>query len=682
VVTEAWPHWQVLVIGLVLLAIYGPSLVLPYYFIDDFWLYRWPDMGFPDRVEVVMLRQGRPVMAFLCWLVQLLKSQMGVNALLVVRSIAVASMGVFAWCTYGFIRLFHSQRTALVLVALLVTLPSFQMYVSAAPIFAPVLAYCSAIALMFGRYIVRETVTFRDHRRMLVAAVSLVFVWATYQAIPLIAVAMFVPLLLSEQWISDPRWKRMGTFVLGVGTSLVLYYALWRVANLSVPSDGRYSPMAIGLHDIAVNLSRYASMRLPQLLCFWDTRVTATPYLKQWLAVVAIAIVVDLFTRDHPSRRLTAWGVAVGLIVAVDVPLFFAPTSNTFSYMTSGPAAAATFFVAALAVSRICDELGRVVGPFARLETVAAFAVIIAATGLAARNVLMNHVLPSWLEYALVRDQLRRQSAPPSFISKVTIHTRNSFFGEGRDEFQWSNFAASFWAYWGVRSILEELRVESRIHIEVINADGSIDVPAPSWASEAIVPPESGRHVVIDFRSLDLHAPDLRPLHAPLPGFESFLDRRASWRRNRDAIKAAPAGLGILQIDSITSTLTHTGGSAGGERAAIDGDPATVAADPSGFHAGTVIKLTTHSPARIKGVRIMSALLYGIDVAAKLRIVCDPDGIARDLGDLNVKPGAGVLSEVSLPTPCDASTILLGADGRAAGTNFWIAEIQLLGTTR
>src|SRR6185295_4169703 len=163
-------------------------------------------------------------------------------------------------------------------------------------------------------------------------------------------IAMLVPLLLSERWHADPQWRRLGVFILGVVVSLLLYYGLWRAATSGMPSDGRYSPGTIGLHDVVANASVYSTKRMAQLFGFWDTRAGARPYVREALALLVIGFVVDLAgTGSHRLRRAGMWMIAALAIVVVDAPLFFAPPANTFSYMTSGPAAAATFLLVALA---------------------------------------------------------------------------------------------------------------------------------------------------------------------------------------------------------------------------------------------------------------------------------------------------------------------------------------------
>ena len=155
------------------------------------------------------------------------------------------------------------------------------------------------------------------------------------------------------------------------------------------------------------------------------------------------------------------------------LPLLFAPSSNTFSYMTSAPSAAAAFMLGAIATATI----GRAVGTKVPLRNGAAqvgvFVLGAAAIGLSARNVLLNQVVPNWLEYALVRAEIRHHlSSQP--ISAITIFTRGSLGGQGRYEFSWSNFSAAFWVHWAVRDILDELGADSRIPIDVVATDGDI----------------------------------------------------------------------------------------------------------------------------------------------------------------------------------------------------------------
>ena len=54
-----------LILGLAILAVHLPSLLLPYYFVDDLWLYRRPEAGFPGIYDTVVIQQGRPVFAAL-----------------------------------------------------------------------------------------------------------------------------------------------------------------------------------------------------------------------------------------------------------------------------------------------------------------------------------------------------------------------------------------------------------------------------------------------------------------------------------------------------------------------------------------------------------------------------------------------------------------------------------------
>ena len=646
-----------LVILLAVLAVHLPSLLFPYYFVDDVWLYRRPGPGFPNVYDLVVIQQGRPVFAVLILATQELRARLGIDAVLIVRSCAVVFVALFAYSVYRFLRLWQTALMALCCAILLITLPSFQMYVSAAPLFAPSLAYCGFVVYVFGQFVVREKNTRRHWAGLLLSTAGLIFVWGTYQAIPLLVIGMLTPLLLSTWWESNPRWERVGAFLAGVGVSLILYYAVWRIANIGIPSDLRYSPRIADFHLIG-NLALFRTFRVPQIFSFWDTRQNPPPYIYACIALIAAALALDLAsTKSRRLARAALWAVAIGVIVAVDIPVLLAPASNTFSYMTSAPAATATFFLVASAAAALLRGLVAVVPPLGRAAGCVVMVVCGASVTLASRNVIANQVVPNWLEYALVRSELRRHATAGSDVSSVKIFTRNSLLGRGRDEFSWSNFSMTFWAHWTVRDILDEIGASPRIRIDVVDGNGSVTTNRSG--QEDVSPPTSGREVTVDLRNLDLRAPSGQSL----------------WRR----LALAPDGLVMLPVGGIHSTLTFIGSGASGQHAAIDGDSETAAADPKGFNAGTFITLELETPADVAGLRILSAHQYGVALASAFRARCGDDGTAPAFGTIDVKAGTDLWSEASLNAPCRSRVIRLEPMGPTPSSNFWIAEIQVLG---
>ncbi|MDP1571586.1 MAG: hypothetical protein Q8L86_16450 [Vicinamibacterales bacterium] len=656
-------------ITLAIVGVYSTCLIFPYYFVDDLWLYRPVEAGFPDRATVVAVVQGRPVFAMLALATEHLRTTFGVSAMLMVRAVAVCCLGVFAYCTYRFFSLWQSARTALIMAILLITLPSMQMYVSAAPLFAPSLAICGGIVLLFGRVASGESSTTRTWSLMALSALALVIAWATYQAIPLIVVSLLVPMILSDRWQVTHPWWKLGLFLGAVAASLVTYYALWSMANLDIAADNRYSPKGVGLNLVS-NWPTYLQQRLPQSFSFWDTSTHARPYLVYFAVVVIAAVVLDLVA--SPGARLRTavnWCLAISAVVAVDVPLLLAPPSNGFSYMTSAPSATATFLLLAVAMVKLVRFVpwqGRRWS--ADLATVAICA---AASAMGARNVAVNHVIPSWMEYALVRSELRRH-AETGHISLVKVYVRGSLLGLGRNEFNWSNFGGSFWAHWAVRNILDEIGADSRVRIDVINTDGTVATSAESMRAAELNPPDSGVQVTVDLRAINLATPgggDFRqPALFPQP-------RPAA----RGGFPPIPEGMAGLRVSDIRSTLTFGYLGALGQQASVDGDMATAAADPGGFNRGTTIELHLEAPATVTGLGILTAREYGVALAARLAIVCDIDGVLRPLGEIEVAPGTDVSTVVLFETPCQTRTLRLTPLGAPSESNFWVSEIQVLG---
>ena len=149
--------------------------------------------------------------------------------MLIVRLIAIALMGVFAYCAFRLFSLWQTRWVALTLAILLMTLPSLQMYVSAAPLFAPSLAYCAVVVMLFGRFCSRENNSTAGSLILVFSTLGLTFVWATYQAIPLVVIGLLTPMILSDRWAQTPRWRYLLVFLGLVVGSLVLY--LRRVAR-------------------------------------------------------------------------------------------------------------------------------------------------------------------------------------------------------------------------------------------------------------------------------------------------------------------------------------------------------------------------------------------------------------------------------------------------------------------
>ena len=192
----------------------------------------------------------------------------------------------------------------------------------------------------------------------------------------------------------------------------------------------------------------------------------------------------------------------------------------------------------------------------------------------------------------------------------------------------------------------------------------------------------SDSHVTIDLRAIDLGAPSGQTMRQPPPfdGFQTFWTRRHSGKELPALMQRTPGTLKVLPITGIHSTLVFTGVGARGERAAIDGDLMTWTADPAGFHRGTFVSVAVRSMADISGVRILSAPDYGIGAAGTLRVTCDKDRTFREVANLSLRPGTNVVNEVFWEPPCHTRVLNLEAIGKAAGSDFWIAEIEVLGT--
>jgi hypothetical protein len=159
-----------------------------------------------------------------------------------------------------------------------------------------------------------------------------------------------------------------------------------------------------------------------------------------------------------------------------------------------------------------------------------------------------------------------------------------------------------------------------------------------------------------------------------LPGYHSSSSRE----RVAELMHRAPVNLHLLPIAAIESTLTFNRLGAAGERAAIDDNVDTSAADPGGFHPGSVITIRLRSVADVYGVRILSARAYGIEKPGTLRAVCDQDG-GGEIGQLALEAGTLTMSEALWDKPCRTSVLRMVPAGIAAKTNFWISEIQVIG---
>jgi hypothetical protein len=515
---------------------------------------------------------------------------------------------------------------------------------------------------------------------LLCVMLGLVFAWSTYQALTPIVISTLVVPVLSERWKHQSRWSRLLFVASAFVASLAIYYSLWRLANVDLLPDNRYSPASIGWH-VLENLDHYRTLRIPVIFSLWDTSLTDYRYYGMFLfSVLAIGAAIDVREATHRLSRVATWVAAAALVVVVDLPLFFAPTNN-FSYMTSAPGAIAVFLIGASAVSVIGRQAIVIVPRLLGAVRVAVATACTIVVMLSARNVLVNHVLPNWLEYALVRSELRRELRSGSRISTITVFPRSSLLGGGWGEFSWSNFADPFWAHWAIRDILDELGAESRIRIEVVNPNGSLSIMPASRIAESFTPPGVGRHVTIDLRDVNLSVPSPSTVHepAPLPGYQNFWVRKRAWDAVPKSMATVPAGAVSLAIARIHSTLTFTEAGAGGERAAIDGDLKTWAADPDGFHRGTAIGLSLQYSGDVTGIRILSARDNGIEAPGTMKVSCDPDGHLREVATLNLQPGKETISEVFWQPPCHTALIRLEAIETAASTNFWIAEIQAFG---
>ena len=337
--------------------------------------------------------------------------------------------------------------------------------------------------------------------------------------------------------------------------------------------------------------------------------------------------------------------------------------------MTSGPGAIAALLLVAMSVLVLSRAVhGRLPG---RSMPFLAAALCVVAVALAARNVTVNHVIPNWLEYTLVRNELRRHVEAGRDISHVTIYLRSSLLGEARDEFHWANFDGAFWAHWAIRNVLDELGANSVIRIDVVNRDGSRSTTNESLFAAELTPPNSGTEVTVDLRAIDLAAPPRGTLRQPEPFFSLVLG-------GGGLPDSLPEGLTIASASEIHSTLTFADLGASGERAAIDGDPATAAADPRGVNSETSIELRLESIQDVAGLRVLTARQYGVAIPVAMRISCNAEETWRVIGKIDIKAGTDVASQALFESPCRSSTIRLAPSGAPTATNFWLAEVQVL----
>ena len=505
-----------LVLALLVMLVYVPVLFLPYLLLDDNWLVRGskevPFLGFVAGI------QGRPVFAVLIGLTRLLmgNSDAPVHVMAVmtlVRGLAIVGLcgfavGLFKWLVvWG-----SSPRVAFLTATVAATLPSLALYVLGGPWLTVAL-----VGTLVSAYFILYAVQASSRRTAVLWALAALCVqglcWATYQGTAPVAAALVMVIFIGSTQ-TDWDFKRgfgslsqRARFVVLGGAvfffSLLLYMVFWKLSFyllIGEVKEARYSPSAINLLSPA-KLVYFFDSRLTQIMNLWDVGGLGKSVFY-WLSLIGILLAVarDWFSPQSKGFVLAKWLLVLLGLLLIDLPALSGNASANnpspvFSYMTSGALALALAGIFSYRLYPLMVDAGK---PWR--QGLLASLVLATALTLSMRLALTNFAVPLWLEYRYVRSEIERFNTAHGGIEGIRIAERKlPLLATGLQEFSWSNLQSSFYIHWMTRNVLDELKLKSRIRIDVTTASGEV-LTSPDYDRE----PDPSKILTIDTLHLRL----------------------------------------------------------------------------------------------------------------------------------------------------------------------------------
>ena len=264
--------------------IYVSTIVFPYLLADDLWLIR----NSPNSPSLLFIAigQGRPFFSLIVLLTRIITGNTDQTHLLffaisILRIIAIFCISIFGIIMFKWLKKWGwSSLTAIICVALFVSLPSMQLYVANGQWVALGMLSAGLSIYFLDRYFLA---TSQNQRRVVFIFIlmSLLFSWGTYQITPFFMLALLLaPLLnITKKMIwplssFNSLSSQLQMVMIGFSCffiSMVLYVGIWFFVKHFFPDfengDKRYGLTLSNLRTNFISILHYFfTMRLPQML--------------------------------------------------------------------------------------------------------------------------------------------------------------------------------------------------------------------------------------------------------------------------------------------------------------------------------------------------------------------------------------------------------------------------------
>jgi hypothetical protein len=465
--------------------VYLSLVYAPYRLLDDNWILRGYDpKGSYPSIPFIAVVQGRPLFATMIWLSRELASAIGSEAAIAtIRALGILGLSIFAWLLARFVQAQGLPRLESLLIGVgAATLPTFQIYVAGGPwLTFPLVLSAIAVTMLFER---------QSHRQAAIAVILFGLSFATYQATPFVAIPMVLFAMLFQPTIGGGVLRASAVTAACFIAALVIYYALWRLTHLAALGPGggeaRYSPGNM-VGDIAVRVSQFWSLRVPQAFGLWDVRPVAGIFMRLSVAAIVAGLAASALLvyrksglatcmADGTARAATFLAAVVASDFAALVSSFLIQSYTTISAMS---------LVAYLSVCWAIIAISRAFHARAALG-LAAFCILGAIA--AQVTVVTRLVIPLNAEASRFREAVLTYVGQHGHAPDVIrLHARPQHLDRGAyQEFSWRNLQLAFYAHWFVVNQLKDMGLDDNVELTVI---GDPDGELTTFAATRPIPP-------------------------------------------------------------------------------------------------------------------------------------------------------------------------------------------------
>ena len=444
-------------VALVPIIAYWPLVAFPYLLLDDNWLVRPGNPGYPSR-KFIALSQGRPILALVSKAWEPLFSEFGLTSIALLRA-----LGLICVLLSGLL-LFHLLNTqgqipvalSVICSSVFLTTPSIQILVANGSWILPGL-----LTAMLGVHVLLKDEM--RYRLILGSTLTLVSI-ATYQSFGFAMAALILAILA----VRGPIALRKTGFALAILISTFLvYYILWRFAYrvLNAQVHNIYNPMfSLSLDAVVSKAIDSVKYRPKMIFGFFAPNTNGS--MARPVVIIAqvclIGIVVLQIACQILKRRVSShkfYATLVSILAAIAA----LAVGETLIWFTSAWLSYTTMIGLTLSwlvlVTGVFHKVVRRRSSFRKIGWGSATIVLI-FTIIASHGVVTAFSLPLWvnqqrvLEYATDRIDASKSDGSGQVISCIIAD-----IGSGADpnygigEFSWTN-AQPFYSYWNMRTLL------------------------------------------------------------------------------------------------------------------------------------------------------------------------------------------------------------------------------------